>query len=135
MSVHLCLLHFGIYFLQHSSFECWIFHSITRFSVSLLMLVIMCSPFFFLPSFFPPVQASCVSLINLYHSLVNCVTFTSCCQGIMLSQVEWKVQFYKDRFTLSFPLLHFSPVTLSYLSLSPVLQRWNSRAKAIFKPN
>lgn len=65
---------------QHSSSECWIFHNITRFSVSFLMLVIMCSPFPFFP-LFSPLRASCVSLINLYHSLVNCLTFTSCGWG------------------------------------------------------
>lgn len=37
--------------------------------------------FLFLPPLFSPLQASCVSLINLYHSLVNCVTFTSCVWG------------------------------------------------------
>lgn len=56
-----------------------IFHYITRLSCFLFILVIMCSPFFFI--FFPPLQASCVSLINLYHSLVNCLTFTSCIWG------------------------------------------------------
>lgn len=37
--------------------------------------------------------ASCGSLINLYHSLVNCVTFTSCCLGSLLRQVEMKCTF------------------------------------------
>lgn len=66
---------------QHSSSDCWIFHNIKQFSF--FLLDIMCSPFFFSPL---SLQASCVSLINLYHSLVNCLTFTSCVWGACLSK-------------------------------------------------
>lgn len=43
----------------------------------------MCCPFFFFPL---SLQASCLSLINLYHSLVNCLTFTSCVWGACLGK-------------------------------------------------
>lgn len=61
-------LNVGYFITSHSSlFSSWCLLSCVHLSFSSLF------------SF--PLRASCVSLINLYHSLVNCLTFTSCVWG------------------------------------------------------
>lgn len=77
----LCLLYFDTYF--PTAQRLWmldisLYHKVVYFPLYSCYHVFT---FLFHPSFFPPLQASCVSLINLYHSLVNCLTFTSCIWG------------------------------------------------------
>ena len=57
----------------------------------------------FLP---PPPWAGCLSLINLYNSLRNCMTFTVCLGSVSRAS-GMEVQLHKDGFTLSFLPFHF----------------------------
>lgn len=60
-------------------------------------------------------QASCMSIINLYHSLDNCLTFTSCVWGACLG--KWNgsalLQGHINHLVSFTCTSFFSPVTLS----------------------
>ena len=82
VSVHLSFLHFDIDSL--TALTLWqSFHNVAQFFVFFsLDACYHVLTFLLPPSLLPPIlRPRCVSLINLYHSMVNCLTFTSCVWG------------------------------------------------------